>query len=596
MRDEEVRLGVERRGEEESIEDEEAEMYDTTPSSPTFSPADTAGRPLLGGARLPPRQQPAPRRRGEVERTGGEEVETPHAAPSSPTFSPAAMVGRPLLGGARLQPASSQSRTQHRAQLPTPISATSSRSQPRAMAQEPTPAASGSVIIFVDPWARDRQKLAEDARERASRAQWKRTVGGFEASTNANGDVEAGVDVDVEAGVDVDVEAGVDAQVEGRPRTRSRTPEWSASEPNNEGDHICAVCHQPLAPGTPPHIHLPPIRSQIGTWSAAALGDVPFTQPASPTDLPSIRSQPDAWSVAALDGAAFMQPDSPPASVFAPGPVGDHTQRMEPMRSLSPPRPSHHRPSYSDPFLAQVSETLHRAPQGYPSPPLSPTPSEWFRNRPVGALSRAPHFPQDADPFLAQVAETLHRDRRRSLDTYPSPLARNTPSERFGHHPSHPRASDPFLAQVTETLHHSRRRSPTIYPTPPLSPTPSEWLRNGPVSDRPRVPDPFLAQVPSTLHPNRQRSPPTHLELPPSEWFRNFEVAGLPEGGARPFTDSAHGVYVPAVYPPAVNPPAVYPSRHPEQEHLPQYEELYFEAAGEDEGYWPRRTDALRPQ
>jgi len=70
MRDEEGGPGVERRGEEESIEDGEVEMCDTTPSSPTFSPADTVGRPLLGGARLPPRQQPAPRRRGEVERTG----------------------------------------------------------------------------------------------------------------------------------------------------------------------------------------------------------------------------------------------------------------------------------------------------------------------------------------------------------------------------------------------------------------------------------------------------------------------------------------------------------------------------------------------
>lgn len=300
----------------------------------------------------------------------------------------------------------------------------------------------------------------------------------------------------------------MDAQVEGRPRKRSRTPERSASEPKNEGDHVCAVCHHPLAPGTPPHIHLPPIRSQR-----------------------------DAWSAAALDGAAIMQLDSPASPVFAPGSVGDHMQRMEPIRSLSPPRPSHRRPSYSDPFLAQVSETLHRAPQGYPTPPISPTPSEWFRNRPVGDLPRALHFPRDANPFLAQVTETLHRDRRRSPDTYPSPLARNTPGEWVSHRPSHPRASDPFRVQVAETLHQSRTGSPATYPTPPLSPTPSEWSRNS-------------------------------------------EVAELSERGAHPLL----GV-----------PPAVYPPRHPEQVHLPQYEELYFEVAGEDEGDWPRRTDALRP-
>jgi hypothetical protein len=347
----------------------------------------------------------------------------------------------------------------------------------------------------------------------------------------------------------------VDAQVEGRPRKRSRTPEKSASEPKNEGDRICTVYHHPLAPGTPPHIHLPPSRSQV-----------------------------DAWSAAALDGAAVMQPESPSFPVFAPGFVGDHMQRMEPTRSLHPPRPSHRRPSSSDPFLVQVSETLHRAPQGYPTPPISPTPSEWFRNRPIGALSRASRFPQDADPFLAQVTETLHHSRRRSPTTYPTPPLSPTPSEWLRNSPvsDRPRVPDPFLVQVSETLH----RAPQGYPTPPISPTPSEWFRNRPIgalsraSRFPQDADPFLAQVPSTLHPNRQRSPPTHLDRPPSDWFRNFEVAELPGRGAHPLLGY---------------PPAVYPPRHPEQEHLPQYEELYFEATGEDEGYWPRRTDALRP-
>jgi len=85
-----------------------------------------------------------------------------------------------------------------------------------------------------------------------------------------------------------------------------------------------------------------------------------------------------------------------------------------------------------------------------------------------------------------------------------------------------------------------------------------------------------------------------HLEIPSSEWFRNFNVAEQPERGVHPFREDARGVYPPAVDPPAVNPPALHPPTHPDQERLPQYEELYFEAAAEDDSYWLRRADALR--